>query len=278
MDFELVSVIIPNYNYAEYLRESIESVINQDYPNIEIIVVDDGSSDDSRKILNNYLARAMVLEIDNSGAPTARNFGLIHSKGAYIAYLDSDDFWEKSKISKQMKRLKETNTELVYCRIRILDVETNTFTSSNEKREGSFKGEFLRHPSRTPFAPSAVLMKRELVAKVGMWDTSFKSPAEDFDYFRRCSKYSNFSVVDEELVTHRNHSMSLTAKSLKRYYLDNRLGLIKLFADEYPQLRLLDRRKSWIRFNLQFIKSFLKSRDLGSTLYCILQCVLPINI
>ena len=83
----LVSVIIPNYNYAEYLRESIDSVLNQDYQEIEVIVVDDGSTDESLEILRSYGSQIKVIEIANSGAPTARNFGLMIAQGGYIAYL-----------------------------------------------------------------------------------------------------------------------------------------------------------------------------------------------
>ena len=90
MTESLVSVIIPNYNYAEYLQESIDSVLHQDYSSIEIIVVDDGSTDNSREILKSYGSRIRVIEISNSGAPTARNFGLMNAHGLYIAYLDAE--------------------------------------------------------------------------------------------------------------------------------------------------------------------------------------------
>ena len=273
----LVSVIIPNYNYAEYLRESIDSALNQDYQEIEIIVVDDGSTDGSREILRSYGTQIRVIEIENSGAPTARNFGLMNAQGYYIAYLDADDFWIRTKISTQVKRLQETQTDMVYCKMTVLDVKNNATRVSSEKREGNFKNEFLLHPTRTPFPPSTTLMTRELVARAGIWDTTFKSPAEDFDYFRRCAKFTDFAIVDEPLVFHRNHSKSLTSSSLSRYYSDNRLGLIKLFADEYPSLGFLTRRISWIKLNIFFAKSFLKSTRLVAFGRCILECILPIN-
>lgn len=278
MTESLVSVIIPNYNYAEYLQESIDSVLHQDYSSIEIIVVDDGSTDNSREILKSYGSRIRVIEISNSGAPTARNFGLMNAHGLYIAYLDADDFWINTKISTQVKRLRETRTDLVYCGMQILNVETNSTTVSIENREGNFSNEFLISPTKTPFPPSTVLMTRNLVAKAGIWDTTFKSPAEDFDYFRRCAKYTDFSIVDEVLVVHRNHINSLTSGSLTKYYLDNSLGLIKLFADEYPRLSFLVRRTSWIKLNLSFAKSFLKSHRLFQAARCVLKCMLPINL
>ncbi len=273
----LVSVIIPNYNYAEYLRESIDSALNQDYQPIEIIVVDDGSTDGSREILRSYGTQIIVIEIENSGAPTARNFGLMEAHGYYIAYLDADDFWIRTKISTQIKRLRDTNTDMVYCKMTIWDVKANSTTISSENREGNFKNEFLLHPTRTPFPPSTMLMTRDLVSRGGIWDTAFESPAEDFDYLRRCAKYTDFAIVDEALVVHRNHAKSLTSSSLSRYYSDNRLGLVKLFADEYPHLGFLARRKGWIKLNIAFAKSFLKSRRFVSLGRCVLECILPIN-
>jgi len=275
MSADLVSVIIPNYNYAEYLSEAIDSVLNQDYIPIEIIVVDDGSTDASSEILENYGSKIEVVRLSNSGAPTARNFGLLHARGFYIAYLDSDDFWIPTKVSTQVKRIKETNADLVYCRMEILDTKSNSRTVSNEIREGSFRHEFLQHPTKTPFPPSTVLMTRNLVARVGFWDTTFKSPAEDFDYFRRCAKFTHFSVADEVLVVHRNHPKSLTSSSISKYYIDNRLGLVKLFADEYPQLSFLARRTSWTKLNFSYAKSFLKAFKLWEGMKCIVRCILP---
>jgi glycosyltransferase involved in cell wall biosynthesis len=277
MNNELVSVIIPNYNYGEFLSECIESVLNQDYEQIEVIVVDDGSTDSSREILRSYGDKIKVIEINNSGAPTARNFGLMNAKGRYIAYLDADDCWMKNKISTQIKRLHAMNSDLVYCKMTILDVATNQRTVSTESREGNFKNHFINHPGQTPFPPSTVLMTRELVAKAGIWDTNLKSPAEDFDYFRRCAKFTEFYLEDNALVLHRNHSKSLTAMSLSRYYADNRLALVKLFADEYPELGFLIRRKSWIKLNFSFAKSFLKAGYFFPAAGCILVIFLPIN-
>ena len=278
MNNELVSVIIPNYNYAEFLSECIESVLNQDYEQIEVIVVDDGSTDSSREILRSYGDKIKVIEISNSGAPTARNFGLMNAKGGYIAYLDADDCWVRNKISAQIQRLHAMNTDLVYCRMTILDVATNQRTISAESREGSFKEFFINHPGQTPFPPSTVLMTRELVARAGIWDTTLKSPAEDFDYFRRCAKFTEFYLEDNTLVLHRNHSKSLTANSLSRYYADNRLALVKLFADEYSEVNFLIRRKSWIKLNYSFTKSFLKSGYFIAAGRCIFRMFLPINI
>jgi len=273
----LVSVIIPNYNYAEFLATAIDSVLKQDYQPIEIIVVDDGSTDGSREILRSYKSRIKTVEIKNSGAPTARNFGFMKAEGSFIAYLDADDFWMPNKISSQLQRLHETNTELVYCRMVVIDSNSMSEVETTENREGRFRNEFLLNPGRTPFPPSTVLMTRDLVAKVGLWDTTFESPAEDFDYFRRCAKYTDFAVVDKALVVHRNHGKSLTSNSLKKYFVDNRLAVVKLFADEYPNLNILQRRTCWIKLNFAFCKSFLKAGHVRMSIKCLFNVITPIN-
>ena len=93
MPTSLVSVIIPTYNTARYVQESIDSVLEQDYPNIQLIVIDDGSTDETVDIIRRYGERVVLLTQQNQGAAAARNAGLAAAEGGYIAFLDSDDVW-----------------------------------------------------------------------------------------------------------------------------------------------------------------------------------------
>lgn len=107
----LVSVIIPAYNAEETIIECLESVLQQTYKNIEIIVVDDGSVDNTYSIIKKYLCihkiqNIKIFQITNSGPSNARNYGIVHAKGKYIAFLDSDDKWTHDKIEKQVLYLK----------------------------------------------------------------------------------------------------------------------------------------------------------------------------
>jgi hypothetical protein len=120
-------------------------------------------------------------------------------------------------------------------------------------------------------------MTRALAARVGIWDTTLKSPAEDFDYFRRCAQYTKFSVVAEALAVHLEHPGSLTTMSLKKYFLDNRLALVKLFTDNYPKLSFYARRKSWMKLHFRFLKSFLVSRQIKMIFKCVVALVSPIQ-
>lgn len=273
---KLVSVIIPNFNYGRYISQAIDSVLAQDYKEIEIIVVDDGSTDNSIEVLNAFGSQIILIKNSNWGAPIARNFGLMRASGDFIAYLDADDYWLPTKISSQIKLLEETKVELVYCQMTVSN-ELGLVTSHSLKvKSGSFKGHYLKNPTSTPFAPSAVLMTRRLVALAGIWDSSMKSPSEDFDYFRRCSKYTSFTASEEALVIHRDHPMSLTSGSLEKYFLDNQLAVRKMFADEYPEISAYQIRLCWIKFNFSYFKSFSKVGDFNRAIGCLLSCLSPI--
>jgi len=273
---KLVSVIIPNFNYGRYISQAIDSVLAQDYKEIEIIVVDDGSTDNSLEVLSLFGTQITLIKNSNWGAPIARNFGLMCASGDLIAYLDADDYWLPTKISTQVALLEETNVDLVYCQMKVLnEIGLNT-PHSRRPKSGNFKGDYLKNPTSTPFAPSAVLMTRRLVALAGIWDSSMKSPSEDFDYFRRCAKYTYFTASEEALVIHRDHPMSLTSSSLEKYFLDNQLAVRKMFSDEYPEISVYQIRLCWIKFNFSYFKSFSKVKDFNRALQCLLSCFSPI--
>lgn len=116
MEKPLVSVIIPNYNNEKYLSECLDSVINQTYTNLEIIVVNDGSTDGSLKVINGYIGRderIKCIDQKNSGAALARKHGLDAATGEWIQYLDSDDFLEPDSIEKLVTKAKETDADIV---------------------------------------------------------------------------------------------------------------------------------------------------------------------
>jgi glycosyltransferase involved in cell wall biosynthesis len=102
---KLVSVIIPTYNREKYLEEAIRSVINQSYKNFEILVIDDGSSNNYAESICNKYDNCFYLFKKNGGLSSARNFGVKKAKGKYIAFLDDDDFWKKEKLEKQVELL-----------------------------------------------------------------------------------------------------------------------------------------------------------------------------
>ena len=125
---ELVSIITPCYNGGKYISETIDSVIAQTYPNWEMIIVDDGSKDNSAEIVNAYVekdARIKYLKQENAGSAAARNNGIRTAQGQYIALLDADDLWENNFLEEQIKFMKEKNAVCVYCSYRCIDEKSN---------------------------------------------------------------------------------------------------------------------------------------------------------
>jgi glycosyltransferase involved in cell wall biosynthesis len=272
----LISIIITNYNYSHFIREAIESAINQDYPNKEIIIVDDGSTDDSISVIMEFDSHITLISKENGGVSTARNVGIERSSGEYLAFLDADDYWDETKLSKQQKRIADSGHKLVYCKMRILDENGETFTTS-ETREGDFRTLFLNSPGKTPFPPSSVLMTKSLVNLVGKWDVKLINAAEDFDFFRRCSKHTEFAIVPEPLVTHREHENSLTVSSLKRYYKYNSISMLKMYNDVEMYSSFVLRRINVVKFQFSFAKSFFRNRNLYMCSQMILLCFLPLT-
>lgn len=120
---DLVSVIIPMYNAEKYIEDTIESVINQTYKNLEIIVVDDNSSDNSSLIIEKLKkidTRIVYIKLnENKGVANARNTGINISNGRFIAFVDSDDMWKKDKVEKQLEFMKSKNMHLHLRRMNI---------------------------------------------------------------------------------------------------------------------------------------------------------------
>lgn len=115
---ELISVIIPLYNTEKYIEQCIESVLNQTYTNIEVIVVNDKSTDSSLDVVSKYSANNKVVIFSNEvnvGVSATRNFGIKKSKGKFIAFLDADDYWHVDKLRLQINKIKETGADVCSC-------------------------------------------------------------------------------------------------------------------------------------------------------------------
>lgn len=121
IDNEKISVVIPTYNRAKTINKSIKSVLNQTYTNIEVIVVDDCSTDNTETIIKKIKdKRVKYYKLDcNKGACFARNYGIKKATGNYIAFQDSDDIFEKNKLEKQYENIKKNKSDLNFCRIKL---------------------------------------------------------------------------------------------------------------------------------------------------------------
>ena len=125
---ETISIIIPVYNVEKYLNKCLNSVIEQTYKNIEVILIDDGSTDNSGKICDEYAKndiRIKIIHQQNGGVSTARNNGLEHATGKYITFVDSDDYIEKEMIETMAKKIMKKNADIVICGVTDRDEENN---------------------------------------------------------------------------------------------------------------------------------------------------------
>jgi len=214
-EFPKVSVIIPLYNREKYIAETVRSVLNQTYPNIELIVVDDGSTDGSRAALQPYASRLTLLEQPgraNKGQSAAINLGLRHAAGKYIAILDSDDLFLPEKLKAQVDYL-EQNPEvgLVYSNGFIID--------SNGKRLYKFYSkppDEKSEPSNVLLdcyfpLPSNSLVRSEVFQKTGPFDEKLRS-GQDHDMAIRVAEVSKLAYIDDTLFCYRKHADSISVK------------------------------------------------------------------
>jgi glycosyltransferase involved in cell wall biosynthesis len=217
----LVSVIIPSYNYAKFVPDAVESVLAQTYSTLEVIVVDDGSTDDTQEVLKNRFGdRIRILYQENKGLPAARNTGIRNATGEFVALLDADDWWLPTKLEKQMAVMeREPAVGVVYCGSLRVNLETGSSyeTPCRPDVRGDVRQKLL-YSNCVAGSASAALIRRELFDKAGLFDETLKS-AEDWDMWIRLSRHTHFDFVPELLIRYRLHNCQMSSKltTMHRY-------------------------------------------------------------
>ncbi len=223
----LVSVIIPTYNRAWILREAIESVLQQDFDDFELIVVDDGSTDNTGKILAGFASDIMVLRQTNQGVSAARNRGMAEADGQLIALLDSDDVWLPQKLSRQVEFFDKhpaaviNQTEEIWIR--------NGVRVNPKNRHHKRSGMIFEHSlSLCLVSPSAVMFKKTLLEVIGGFDESLPA-CEDYDLWLRTSCRYPVYLIDTPLIVKRGgHADQLSRSAgLDRYRIRSLHNLIE---------------------------------------------------
>ena len=214
-----VSVVLTTYNGASrgYLVAAIESVINQNYQDHELLIVDDGSTDHTKKQCSPFLDNPKVryLHQDNKGLASARNAGIRATCGEFICFLDDDDIWKPDKLQRQIDfieaRLSRTDKwGLVFTWLELIDAQGRVI-SFRGKREGGRIYEKLVLENIIE-APSSVLVRRGVFAETGLFDESLLS-CEDWDMWLRIAKKYQIFPVKEYLVQYREHENTMSADS-----------------------------------------------------------------
>ena len=222
-----VSVVIPTYNRGWVLREAIDSVLAQDYTDYELIVVDDGSTDNTRKILDSYGRDIIVLQQPNKGVSAARNRGIAESRAQLVALLDSDDIWLPQKLTRQVAFFK-SNPEALICQTEETWVR-NGVRVNPKKRHHKFSG-MIFEPSLALclVSPSAVMIRKTLFDTVGLFDESLPA-CEDYDLWLRVScRYPVFLIDEPLIIKHGGHEDQLSkAAGLDKYRIQSLTKIVK---------------------------------------------------
>jgi len=178
----LVSIVIPCYNRAWILKEAIESVLSQKFHDFELIVVDDGSTDETHELLKSY-DQIRTIRQEHRGVSAARNAGIVHANGELIAFLDSDDIWLPEKLSAQVAFYEKHPAALI-CQTEEIWLRNGTRANPknrHKKRSGMIFEDSLE---LCLISPSAVMMRRSLFDEVGLYDESMPA-CEDYDLWLR---------------------------------------------------------------------------------------------
>jgi glycosyltransferase involved in cell wall biosynthesis len=224
LDWALVSVIIPAFNAAAHIRQTLNSVLAQTYQEIEVIVVDDGSSDATSAIIEEFVARDSRFQLvrqSNAGVGAARNAAIRSARGKYVAPLDADDFWVPEKLEKQVARMEQCGNEtgMVYCWSTLIDKDGKRVGFSHPY---TLEGR-LRHVlvlKNLIGNASAPLFRAAALERVGLYSTRAEQEGaqgcEDWDLALRIAEIFSVRVVPECLVAYRQNgsSMSVHANSM----------------------------------------------------------------
>ncbi len=254
-----VSVVIPTYNYGQFIGEAIESVLVQTLPASEIIVVDDGSTDETEEVVSLFGDKVRYLRQENRGVSSARNNGTANSSGQFVAFLDADDIWESTKLKKQFAKFREdSEIGLVSCGMREFDSQTGeTIAIHLEGSEGWVAGDIVL--GRPVIGPGgSIVVKREVMDDVGGFDTRLKN-GEDWEFCLRVAKKYKVGFVAEPLFQYRNHDANAT-KNIDEMERSTLLAWATAF-DTTDETLLKLKRRSYGNLHKVLAGSFLHSRQ-----------------
>lgn len=269
---EKVSVIIPTYNSVRFVTEAIDSVLNQTFKDFEILVVDDGSKDETKEVLaEKYGDSIRYLNKENGGVSSARNYGIEKAIGKYVAFLDADDVWMPKKLEKQVELL-ETNPEIGLCYVSTqrVDEDLNFLNTIEARVFDDYCETLLLNLNIVSGSCSSAIVRRDIISQTDGFDSKFSTYA-DWEMWLRLSLLTKFAPVTEELVKYRmvKGSMSTNPNVTKR----DALGVLEKFfnlpnlPEKYKRLK-----NKAISNNLMIVSGeFLHNGNWRESLNCVWQ-------
>lgn len=212
----LVSVIVPVYNRENLVGRTIDSILDQTYPDIEVIAINDGSTDGSLDILKDYADRhpgkIVVVDQQNTGQVRSRNIGIQHARGEYVAFLDSDDTWEPHKLAKQLPLFKG-DIGLVYCGIHEVGPDGRILQAV--PCEQGMRGDIYKQLLiKNRMTGGTVVVSRNALDTVGCFDETFQA-AENWDLWIRIARKFAVEYIDEPMMNYLKHPDNMSCNSQK---------------------------------------------------------------
>lgn len=242
----LISVIIPVFNGEKFIEKAVRSALNQSHSPLEVIVVDDGSTDGTAAILAGLGDAIQVIGIANSGVSNARNVGIRASRGEILAFLDADDVWDSNKLQEQLAVMKRYPSVAFCCCDFIV---FNKYLGRNVKHiatvaktrplvfDRPLTGDPYVTLIRTNFVGTAsnVMVRRSLLDSTGLFDTNYRQ-AEDYDLWLRCALLTDFVILSHCLLRKVTHDHNLTGNYLETLQCHEQV-LMKIQRENKAHLR-----------------------------------------
>ncbi|NOR68307.1 MAG: glycosyltransferase [Methylomarinum sp.] len=230
----LVSIITPIYNGENYLAHSILSALNQTYTNFELILVNDGSTDQSKTIAKGYLkdSRIHYIEQKNAGVAAARNTAIKTAKGKYIAFLDQDDIWFQNKLEIQVSAIEQDNSlAFVYSKQNIINSqgEKIQFNWPTGASGNCFEELFVRNKTTI----LTVLLRKSILDEIGLFNEQL-SGTDDYEMWLRITLKHPIHFIDQALASYRTHDSNVSNDDFKMTVRD--LQTINTVLLQHPEV------------------------------------------
>lgn len=231
-----VSVIIPAYNCEKFIKETIGSALSQTYQNFELIIIDDGSRDNTKKIVENFNdSRIVYIYQGNSGVSVARNNGILKAKGKYIALLDHDDLWLPEKLEKQILLFDFNNkVGIVYSDSYLINSKGKIIGSIFQYSR-PYRGNVLPQLFLDNFIPClTTVIRRDVFEKIGFFNPKF-SICEEYDLFLRIAEKYEMDFIKLPLSKYRVHDTNFSKNLILAY--EEHIEIANMFLDHNPTIR-----------------------------------------
>jgi glycosyltransferase involved in cell wall biosynthesis len=270
-----VSVICPVYNAAAFVEPTLQSVLNQTYKDFELIVVNDGSTDNTRQILEKYGDKIRYVYKKNGGQSSSRNAGIRVARGQYIALIDHDDIWIPNKLELQVQEMEKAKTiGLVTCGTIGFNENGETGRTLRHLVNSLTRTQLLRRLAMGNIIGgcSNVLIRNECFLKLGLFDESLRM-AEDWDMWVRIAQSYDIRSIPQLLVKYRWHEKNFSNSSAEVNLTNESVFLTKIFSNDFFRNKRLLKHQAFSRRYLAAAIAYRESHDQSCVRHCLLKAI-----